>query len=47
MHFTLDLNNIGQFGPDTEWVNSENYAVDYNRVKAYNEIKKYCQNVMK
>ena len=42
IHFTLDLKENGQFGPDTEWVNSENYAVDYNRVKkAYNEIKKY------
>lgn len=42
IHFTLDLNNNGQFGPDTEWVNSENYSVDYSRVKnAYYEIKKY------
>ena len=42
IHFTLDLNNNGQFGPDTEWVDSENYAVNYSRVKmAYNEIKKY------
>ena len=42
MHFTLDLNNNGQFGPDTEWVDSENYTLDNNRVKkAYNEIKKY------
>ena len=42
IHFTLDLNNCGQFGPDTEWINSENYAVNNNRVKnAYNEIKKY------
>ena len=42
IHFTLDLNNNEQFGPDTEWVDSEDYAVNYNRVKnAYNEIKKY------
>jgi L-2-hydroxyglutarate oxidase LhgO len=42
IHFTLDLNNNGQFGPDTEWVDTENYAVNYNRVKmAHNEIKKY------
>ncbi len=42
IHFTLDLNNNGQFGPDTEWVNSENYTVSNNRIRAaYDEIKKY------
>ena len=45
IHFTQDLNENGQFGPDTEWINSEDYAVDFNRVKnAHIQIKKYWPN---
>ncbi len=42
IHFTLDLNNYGQFGPDTEWINYEDYTVDNSRINtAFREIKKY------
>ncbi len=42
IHFTLDLNGQGRFGPDIEWVDSINYNVDAKRSEAFcQQIRKY------
>ena len=41
-HMTLDLAGRARFGPDVEWVNSLNYAVDPRRGdKFYDDIRRY------
>lgn len=42
VHFTLDLGGRGRFGPDTEWVEVEDYAVDPRRGDSfYAAIRRY------
>lgn len=42
VHFTLDLAGQGRFGPDVEWVDSIDYAVDPQRADDfYTRIRKY------
>ena len=42
VHLTLDLAGQGRFGPDVEWVASENYEVDPRRAEGfYAEVRKY------
>ena len=41
-HYTLDLNSGGRFGPDTEWVQNEDYSLNEARTRlAFLEIRKY------
>ena len=42
IHYTLDLNSGGRFGPDTEWVQNEDYSLNEARTHlAFLEIRKY------
>jgi len=42
IHFTLDLGGAGRFGPDTEWIEREDYTVDPARGDAfYAAIRRY------
>lgn len=42
VHLTLDLAGQGKFGPDVEWVETEDYAVDPGRADGfYAEIRRY------
>lgn len=42
VHLTLDLGGQARFGPDVEWVEEEDYAVDPVRADAfYGEIRRY------
>ena len=42
IHYTLDLNSGGRFGPDTEWVHNEDYSLNEARTElAFLEIRKY------
>jgi L-2-hydroxyglutarate oxidase LhgO len=42
VHFTLDLGGAGRFGPDVEWIEREDYAVDPARGDAFYEaIRRY------
>ncbi|MCG2586648.1 NAD(P)/FAD-dependent oxidoreductase [Massilia sp. TS11] len=42
VHLTLDLGGRARFGPDVEWVDAPEYAVDVRRADAfYAEIRKY------
>jgi L-2-hydroxyglutarate oxidase LhgO len=42
VHLTLDLAGQARFGPDTEWVDTEDYAVDPRRADAfYAAIRRY------
>jgi L-2-hydroxyglutarate oxidase LhgO len=42
IHMTLDLAGAARFGPDTEWVNTIDYAVDPKRVSIFaNVIREY------
>jgi len=42
IHLTLDLQNRGRFGPDVEWVETRDYAVDPARGDAfYRAIRRY------
>lgn len=42
VHLTLDLGSQARFGPDVEWVDEIDYAVDPKRSHAfYSEIRKY------
>lgn len=42
VHLTLDLGGQARFGPDTEWVESENYDVDIGRAEGfYAAIRRY------
>lgn len=35
IHYTLDLAGQGRFGPDTEWIETENYALDESRGQSF------------
>ena len=35
VHYTLDLAGQGRFGPDTEWIEAENYTLDESRGHAF------------
>ena len=35
---TIDLSGAARFGPDTEWVNGIEYAVDLNRAALFAEV---------
>ena len=42
IHLTLDLNGRARFGPDVEWIESEDYAVDPKRGEVfYDAIRRY------
>ena len=42
VHLTLDLGGQARFGPDVEWVDQEDYAVDPGRAERfYGEVRKY------
>jgi L-2-hydroxyglutarate oxidase LhgO len=42
VHLTIDLGGQGRFGPDVEWVDTENYDVDPRRADGfYEEIRAY------
>lgn len=42
IHLTLDLNGRARFGPDVEWIQTEDYAVDPKRSKVfYDAIRRY------
>jgi L-2-hydroxyglutarate oxidase LhgO len=42
VHLTLDLGGQARFGPDVEWVESEDYDVDPHRAERfYGEVRKY------
>ncbi len=42
VHLTLDLAGQARFGPDVEWVDHEDYAVDLRRADGfYAEVRKY------
>jgi len=42
VHLTLDLGGQARFGPDVEWVDREDYAVDPRRADAfYAEVRRY------
>ncbi len=42
VHLTIDLGGRGRFGPDVEWVETENYDVDPRRADGfYEEIRAY------
>ncbi len=42
IHATLDLNKLVRFGPDTEWVENEDYQVDTSRAEVfYRAIRRY------
>jgi L-2-hydroxyglutarate oxidase LhgO len=42
VHLTLDLGGRARFGPDVEWVDTPEYAVDVGRAASfYGEIRKY------
>lgn len=46
IHFTLDLNGAGKFGPDVEWTENENYVVDSTRkILFYEAIKSYWPDI--
>ncbi|PPR76694.1 MAG: L-2-hydroxyglutarate oxidase LhgO [Alphaproteobacteria bacterium MarineAlpha2_Bin1] len=46
IHFTLDLSGKSKFGPDLEWINTEEYSVDISkRKKFYDQIKKFWVNI--
>jgi L-2-hydroxyglutarate oxidase LhgO len=38
IHMTIDLSGAARFGPDTEWVNGIDYAVDLNRASLFAEV---------
>ena len=37
VHLTLDLAGQARFGPDVEWIDTEDYTVDPNRLRAFVE----------
>ena len=42
IHFTMDIDGRGRFGPDQEWVDEADYAVDPHKAAAfYAAIRKY------
>lgn len=41
-HYRRDLGGVARFGPDIEWVNEENYAVDATRAESfYAAVRKF------
>jgi L-2-hydroxyglutarate oxidase LhgO len=47
LHYTSDLGGSGRFGPDTEWIEVENYDVDPVRAQPfYRAIRRYWPGVM-
>jgi L-2-hydroxyglutarate oxidase LhgO len=38
IHLTIDLSGAARFGPDTEWVDSIDYAVDLERARLFAEV---------
>jgi|TARA_R100001143_G_C3358709_1_gene134179 L-2-hydroxyglutarate oxidase LhgO len=46
VHLTLDMAGQARFGPDTEWVDTINYAVDPSRVERFYEaVRQYWPNL--
>ena len=46
VHYTLDLSSQGRFGPDIEWVNGVDYAVDERRADSfYDAVRKYWPDI--
>jgi len=46
IHFTLDLNGAGKFGPDVQWIENQNYVVDSTRkMLFYEAIKSYWPGI--
>ena len=46
-HITFDLGDLGRFGPDVEWVESIDYAVDPSRGEAfYAAIRRYWPGLL-
>jgi L-2-hydroxyglutarate oxidase LhgO len=46
IHFTLDLNGVGKFGPDVEWITDESYEVNAERNQLFFDvIKSYWPRV--
>jgi L-2-hydroxyglutarate oxidase LhgO len=46
IHYTLDINGYGKFGPDTVVVNELNYSFDHNlKEKFFIKISKYLSNI--
>lgn len=42
VHYTVDMNGRGRFGPDVEWIEKEDYAVDPARAESfYAAIRRY------
>src|SRR5690606_31407321 len=42
VHLTIDLGGQAKFGPDTEWVDSENYDIDPRRADCfYDAVRRY------
>src|SRR3546814_905185 len=42
VHLTLDMGGQARFGPDTQWVDTENHTVDPRRADAfYGAIRRY------
>jgi L-2-hydroxyglutarate oxidase LhgO len=46
IHYTLDMQNRARFGPDVEWIDTEEYSVDPNRSLAFfSAIERYWPEV--
>ena len=46
VHYTCDLSGRGRFGPDAEWIESENYDVDPSRAEMfYSAIRRYWPGI--
>lgn len=46
VHYTCDLSGRGRFGPDAEWIETENYDVDPARAEQfYSAIRRYWPEV--
>ncbi len=46
IHYTCDMSGQGRFGPDAEWIESENYDVDPKRAASfYSAIRHYWPGV--
>jgi L-2-hydroxyglutarate oxidase LhgO len=46
IHYTCDLSGRGRFGPDAEWIETENYDVDPRRAEQfYRAIRRYWPEV--
>lgn len=46
VHYTLDMSGRGRFGPDAEWIETENYDVDPKRGETFhNAIHRYWPGI--